>query len=336
MLLKRWLFTLIIYSLIAASPGAAAEKKETSKVEITSASTPILWRSPTDLAGRDLRYGPGGPEHQPQGEFTFVEEDTKGSNPKYVLRDSDGVKWKAKLGAEARSETVATRLVWAAGYFADEDYFVTDIHVKNIPPKLHHGGKLIGPGGTMRNVRMERDRKGEKKIGNWTWRDNPFVGARELNGLRVLMAMLNNWDLKDVNNAILQTDGEQIYLVSDLGASFGAPGFAWPTRESRDNLEAYKRSKLIRRTTPEYVDFTTPGRPALIRWVDPYHFVKRLKLRWIGKQIPREHAKWIGESLARLTPKQIRSAFEAAGYSSAEVEEFARAVEGRIAQLNEL
>ena len=54
--------------------------------------------------------------------MTFVDEDLKGSNPKFVVRDAAGVKWKIKLGTEARPETAATRLVWAVGYSADEDY----------------------------------------------------------------------------------------------------------------------------------------------------------------------------------------------------------------------
>jgi hypothetical protein len=64
--------------------------------------------------------------------------------------------------------------------------------------------------------------------------------------------------------------------------------------------------------------------------------VKRLHMRAIGRGIPREHAKWIGQILGRLSREQIRSAFRAAGYSAPEVEGFAKVVETRIAQLNEL
>ena len=39
------------------------------------------------------------------------------------------MKWKIKLGDEARPETVATRFLWAAGYFADEDYYLRDLRV---------------------------------------------------------------------------------------------------------------------------------------------------------------------------------------------------------------
>jgi len=92
------------------------------------AFTPF-WSDPSDWATRDLLYGPGGKAHEPHGPFTFEREDQDGSNRKCVVRDVNGVKWKAKVGLEARSETVAARLVWAAGYYANEDYFVSDMRI---------------------------------------------------------------------------------------------------------------------------------------------------------------------------------------------------------------
>jgi hypothetical protein len=47
-----------------------------------------------------------GPGHVPRGTFTFVKVDLKGTSPK---KDQNEVKWKIKLGAEARPETVASR-----------------------------------------------------------------------------------------------------------------------------------------------------------------------------------------------------------------------------------
>jgi hypothetical protein len=81
------------------------------------------------MASRDLFYGPGGRQHEPHGPFTFVNEDLDGTNPKFVVSDRDGVKWKVQLGLEARPETVATRLVWAVGFYANEDYFLSDLRV---------------------------------------------------------------------------------------------------------------------------------------------------------------------------------------------------------------
>src|SRR5579883_2997158 len=48
---------------------------------------PILWMQPTDIGTRDLFYGAGGKDNQPQGKLTFVEEDMSGSNPKIVVKD---------------------------------------------------------------------------------------------------------------------------------------------------------------------------------------------------------------------------------------------------------
>ena len=192
----------------------------------------VLWREPIEIGSRNLFYGPGGEQHQPHGPFTFVEEDLNGSNPKYVVRDRDKVKWTIKLGMEARPETVASRLVWAVGYFTNEDYFLQDLQVDEMPAHLKRGGKLIGPGGSMHAARLKRHLEDQKKIENWKWRDDPLTGTRELNGLKVMMALINNWDLKDDNNALYgwKNATDRVYIVSDLGASFGTTGLSFPFR----------------------------------------------------------------------------------------------------------
>jgi len=72
---------------------------------------------------------------------------------------------------------------------------------------------------------LERHITGEKRIGTWSWFKNPFVGTKELNGLKVMMALINDTDLKAENNDIYDEEGlEHRYVVSDLGASFGRTG----------------------------------------------------------------------------------------------------------------
>ena len=90
--------------------------------------------------------------------------------------------------------------------------------------ELSRGQDLIFPGGVVHSARLERKIPAQKKTGEWEWKKNPFVGTRELDGLRVLMALINNWDLKSSNNAIYEVGGEQRYLVSDLGGTFGRTG----------------------------------------------------------------------------------------------------------------
>jgi hypothetical protein len=122
-------------------------------------------------------------------------------------------------------------------------------------------------------------------------------------------------------------------VVSDLGASFGTTGLSWTNSGSRGNLKAYSHSKWIRRLTPEYVDFNVPSRPALDRFVAIHRARMRMRLRQLGWRIPRTDARWMGDLLGRLSPRQIRDAFRAAGYQAGEVEAFSRVLESRIAEL---
>lgn len=318
--------------------------------ELVNTSTenvrPILWRDPTDITTRNLLDGPGGKEHEPHPPFTFEKEDPKGSNPKFDVRDRDGVKWKVKLGAEAKPETVASRLVWSIGYFANEDYFLADFRAKGMPAHLQRGNAFVEPDGSLKNVRLKRYVEGEKKIGSWEWRKNPFIAMRELNGLRVMMAVINNWDLKDDNNAIYREkssgpdQGPQlVYMVSDLGSSFGTTNYVPSHRKAKGNLDSYVHSKFIRKggeSAGDFVDFEDPKRPALLVAFAAPEFVSRLNLEWIGRHIPKADAQWTGELLGKLSHEQIRDAFRAAQYSPEGVESFASALELRIAELNQL
>src|SRR5437764_6805864 len=157
----------------------------------------LLWRDPGKVGSRNLYYGPGGKQHQPHGTVRFIDEDYQGTSPKFRVRDEDDTKWTVKMGVEAKPETAAAHLLWAVGYFTDEDYFLFSLTVENMPSHLKRGQNLLGSNGIIPNVRLKRRIQGEKKIGRWKWKQNPFRGTRELNGLRVMMALINNWDLID-------------------------------------------------------------------------------------------------------------------------------------------
>jgi len=343
---SKQLFPLLVAVIALGFSGAEAAKAKHATLEakagIAENAPTVLWRRPADIASRDLFYGPGGKDHQPHAPFTFLKEDLNGTNPKFDIEDRDGVKWKVKLGEEARPETVASRLVWAAGYFASEDYFLATLRAGDLPARLHRGQNFVARDGSVHNVRLKREAS-EKKMAIWRWRRNPFTGTRELNGLRVVMALINNWDLKDVNNRVYEekkwagpADPEHIYEVSDLGASFGTTGRSWSRAKSKGNLHSYSHSSFISKVTPSYVNFRVPTRPAFIHFFELPEFVSRLRMRWIGRHIPREDARWIGDLLARLSPDQLRAAFRAGGYSAEEVEGFTNVIEMRIAELNQL
>jgi hypothetical protein len=294
----------------------------------------VLWRQPDDIAIRDLLYGPGGKAHEPRGKFRFIEEDFSGSNPKFKVEDEQGVKWRVKLGKEAQPETSATRLLWAAGYFTDEDYYLPEMRVQGIKT-LARGPNLVSANGTVRGARLERHVPGEKKIGGWSWFKNPFVGTREFNGLKVLMALINNADLKGDNNSIYDEEGlERRYVVGDLGATFGKTGSI--VSQSIGNLPDYSDSKFIKRIRSEDVDFVMHSRPPFLFLLALPYYVGRARMQEIVKHIPCSDAKWIGGLLSQLSERQIQDAFRAGGFGPQQVDGYARVLRWRIAELNRL
>ena len=295
----------------------------------------VLWREPVDIATRDLYYGPGGKGHEPHGTFTYEGLDTHGSNPKFDVVDQDGVRWRVKVGREVHSETAATRIVWAIGYFANEDYYLPELRVENMP-QLYWRGAPVGSKGVVKSVRMKRRLKDEKKLGFWPWADNPFKDTREWYGLRVLMAVINNWDLKDMNNSVYQVRApvtEQHYVVSDVGASFGPRGWTWAPG---GNLKAYANSPWMKSSSGDSVDFNVPGAPGWPNMLNMAISVPHMRMGWLGRKIPIADARWMGQLLAKLSPKQIRDAFRAAGYSPEEVEGYSEALQKRIEELTKL
>ena len=56
--------------------------------------------------------------------FRFIEEHSSGSQPCVSVHDANGRRWRVKWGHEVQPETLAVRLAWACGYFAEVTHFV--------------------------------------------------------------------------------------------------------------------------------------------------------------------------------------------------------------------
>jgi hypothetical protein len=333
---KRQLAFLLCLLLYAPFiPAAGQEKAAKSDQQATSA---LVWRDPGDIHAKDLFNGPGGENDQPQLPLKFVKEDKHGTNSKLDVEDAKGQKWKAKLGIEAQTEVAASRLLWAVGYFTNENYYIADLKVSELPAHLKRGqGHMTSPG-HLDGARLQRTPDHKKKADEWNWRHNRFWETRELNGLRVMMALISNWDLKDDNNAIFigKDQQEEEYLVTDVGTAFGSSGKRWTEAQSKNNLKEYRHAKFIAKVTPQYVDFNFPRFPPLLHLFALPSYIHQVRMRFVGNHVPRADAKWIGSLLAQLSQKQIEDAFRAAGYPPEKAAGFAQVVQVRIAELNKL
>ena len=318
-----------------------AAKKDTDKpinqADIHNAS---LWRDPGNIAEKDMLYGDGGKDGQPVAPFKFVSEDMSGTNPKFDVEDANGKKWRVKLAEEARPEVVASRLLWAVGYYVNDDYLLHVATIQGLDVK--RGAKLVHNGDQVIDARFSRKPGKDTKIAIWEWKTSPFRDTREFNGLRVMMAVLNSWDLKDVNNAVYinKKTGHQTFLVSDIGATFATNSLETSRAKDKGNVDSYVNSKFITHTTPTTVDFGTPSAPTgvLLKTggVLAADYVKRRGFDWIGNDIPREDARWIGSMLGQLSHEQLVDAFRAGNFPPESIDQYVSVLESRIAQLKSL
>ena len=225
------------------------------------------------------------------------------------------------------------------GGWIRENYLLHDVKIEEMP-RLRRGQNLVDANGRIHFVRLQKPPQdaSDRRLGRWQWKNNPFKGTREFNGLRVMMALINNWDLKDENTAIYaeRHGGGQLYEVSDLGASFGMSGQSYRANRAKNNLRGYQRSKFITKITRKYVSFDTPSHLSYLYIFRVTLFIAEKHQHWIGQRIPRADVKWMASFLGQLSPEQIRDAFRAGGYSPEQVEAYAATIQARIAELQRL
>jgi hypothetical protein len=332
---KGLLLIALIVALVVLPTGAftqTAQKPEGQQkgkeetAEAVKNSQPVLWQEPNDIESRDLFYGIGGREGAPDpaGKFTFLGDNgsPEDSNPKIDVKDEQGRKRTVKFGPEVKAETAATRIVWAVGYHIDQDYFVERATIEGYSRE------------ETRNMRFERDDDDWKKVGRWDWKTNPFVGTRELDGLKTLMALLQNIDLKEGNNKIVQFKkkagggDKEIYYVNDLGASLGSIG-DWLT-VSQPQGEALASPDGVAK------DYVKRGFVESVKKGEVQFRIIRREASQALEGVKVEHARWMGNLLGRLSDKQLTDSFRAGGFSESEVAIYVKEIRERIRQLQNL
>ena len=299
-------FLLVLFTLV---PSADAQRKR-SKAREVGHGRPVLWER-VNVENRDLFNGPGGEAMIPDvSRVKFLKEEKGGHNKKYRIVDANGRTWVAKLGREARPETAAVRLLYGLGYKTEINYLV---------PRVTIPGK-----GTFRNVRLEARPDNVERLDEWKWKQNPFVGTKPLQGLKIMMVFMTNWDVLDLQNKVLQVGNERHYIVSDLGATFGKLGnnnlpIFFRLGRKTGSPKHFVKTQLIRRVKNGRVELSYKG-----------------KSRSIFKDITVADASWLYSLLDRLSDRQITDAFRAAAFSPSEVELYRRAVRNKIDELRDI
>jgi hypothetical protein len=261
-----------------------------------------LWNEPRDLERRNLRWGAAPTDQAPSKdvEYEVRKRDTTGYSGGYDVVGPDGREWDIKVGKEAQTEIVLSRILWALGYHQPAAYYMT-------------GWKLSGQfedEGEPARFRLQSDHESE---GEWAWLDNPFTNTRAFRALIAINLLLSNWDFKTSNNRIYVSKGPdgpvRRYVVQDLGASFGKPRLARSNKllallpgrvGTRNDIDDFEDTKLIRSVEGSEVTLDYRGPAGEI-----------LETMNVADVV------WACELLNRLHDAQLDDAFEAAEYDPA-------------------
>jgi hypothetical protein len=293
-------------------------QKRAKDAEQQPAGAPVLWHDPGDISTRNLLVGPASEEMKPDlSKITYIRDEQTGYSVKYHVKDGAGKTWVVKVGNEARPETAAARLVWALGYPTEIHYLVPCVHIPGAAKPRKDVPRCEGDG--FADARFEARPEDVQRLDIWSWKSHPLADTKEFKGLVVLMALLNNWDLKDENNRIISVKGaegqnEFQYIISDLGATFGKTGGG--ITHSRNEPQNYAKSEFIKGVEGDRVRFGYSG-----------------KSQFLFDSITVEDARWVASLLVRLTDQQIEDAFRAANFKPDEVQVLARTVRSRINEL---
>ena len=294
-----------------------------------------IWRDPGAVEALSLVHGPGGAGHAPVAPFTFLEEPASGSQPCLSVRDARGRRWRIKWGHEARVETFAVRLAWACGYFAEITHFVPSGVIDGVPALGRARNCVEGEDGRFIDARFEADDPEVAKFfeeHSWSWVDNPFVGTRELSGLKIVMMLLSNWDSKDRRDVALGSN-TAIFVARVHGgrAATARHTTCSPTGAARWEVgleRGHARAMGCRRVrgADAAVRHRRQGRARVFGYVGQ-------RTADIAGDIPVEHARWFYGYASRISEKQLVEGLLASGATDDEAGRFARAIVKRIAQL---
>ena len=242
---------------------------------------------------RDLFWGVGGKQYAPPptAVYTFEARDDAGFSASYDVESPDGMEWSAKIGPEAQTEVVMSRILWGLGYHQPPVYYLPSwqLDQKGSKPKRESEARF-----------RPKLKHLERLEEYWFWADNAFSGTQEMKGLLVIMLMLNSTDIKDDNNSIYKLpepwDGaSQWFVARDVGAALGDTGKLFPRRNW---VQGFEDHAFITAVGDGSVSFEYKGRhQELLTMITP------------------ADVKWAATQMARLTDTQWRDAFRAGNYA---------------------
>jgi hypothetical protein len=306
---QRLTSAMLLVGLALACAGATREVRLPERAP-SAQELSQLWVDP-GKGPREMFWGVGGEKLAPpqDARYTIENKDELGFSVSYDVEGPDGVEWSAKIGAEAQTEVVLSRVLWGLGYHQPPVYYLPSWN-------------LVTERG---DVKRESEARFRPKLDYlerldefWAWEDNPFIGTRPFNGLLVVLLMFNSTDLKDDNNSLYDVkkpfhgapDVKRWFVVRDLGAAMGETGKLYPRRNW---IEGFERQGFLKGLKNGRIEFDYTGRhQQLLKMIRP------------------EDLRWAATRLQRLTDAQWKDAFRAANYTDEIRDRYLRKIRQKI------
>ena len=183
-----------------------------------------------------------------------VARDDSGFSVSYDVTSPDGTEWSAKIGPEAQTEVVMSRILWGLGYHQPPIYYLpswTRLERRRtsgarersaIPSEAvtaRSRARILGVGreSVSRRARVPRPARGAADV-----EQHRSEGRQQ----RDLRRRRTSWD-----------GASRWFLVRDLGAALGETGKLYPRRNW---LEGFERSGFITSVSGDRVEFDYHGR----------------------------------------------------------------------------
>jgi hypothetical protein len=185
-----------------------------------------------------------------------------------VTPDIDEEPVKVKFGAndnEVYAEIVATRLMWAMGYYADA-WFPVKVECHNCPANPEAGTgtpdtRTFDPATIVRKFSWKKMTEEGKDDQGWSWKELDAANGRptyERDGLKLLAAFMKHSDNKPPQQRLVcekvevdtktqpptTTCDKSVMLVQDVGATFGTGGAFTSNTSAKMNLKGWSGQKL--------------------------------------------------------------------------------------------
>jgi len=327
---------IFLYAIVAFSDDYLGRVSSITRVEYLHRAR--VWRK-VDIPNQNILAGPQSPiavplDHEVPCHYVEPDGSPGGFSPKFQCKLDSGEVVRVKYQSrEVFGEIAGSRLLWALGFYADENYPVKivclDCPQKNPtdPSDEDVRGKLA-----IENAMIERSFPGDEievqKDQGWEWNELDHVDEKaggapraQIDALKLIAVFMQHNDSKQQQQRLaclpqdIGSEGDKIIckqpvlMIQDLGSTFGMGGEE-VTAASSMYFRGWKNQTVWNYAKEEEYAKENPEKQSCVANLVSAEFAKRDGLT--NPLISEAGRQFLADLLNQLTDKQISDLFRVA------------------------